>query len=272
MLCRCFGALLSADDTPLPWRDRPATIAILHTCGGTLHMPTKSSKPKWADAQFVLDADGLPLPRGTRANELLSTEQAGRKRGRSTESVLGGPELCGPVEDLSGVAFTASDEARGGPAALRHYREARGQVDWVAVGEKHYGSQSDEHAHEPPEAPRSWWHGPNRDQGLEDISARAAAFEAKQQASSAPQPCPDPRPRPRPRPSPSLSANLSPNRSLTLTRSRRAPQASRPRGGASGPRCAVSSWCCRGRAASRPRSAARPAGPTRSTGWSWSTS
>ena len=99
-----------------------ATIAILHTCGGTLHMPTKSSKPKWADAQFVLDADGLPLPRGTRANDLLSTEQAGRKRGRSTESVLGGPELCGPVEDLSGVAFTASDEARGGPAALRHYR------------------------------------------------------------------------------------------------------------------------------------------------------
>ena len=148
-------------------------------------MPTKSSKPKWADAQFVLDADGLPLPRGTRANELLSTEQAGRKRGRSTESVLGGPELCGPVEDLSGVAFTASDEARGGPAALRHYREARGQVDWVAVGEKHYGPlQSDEHAHEPPEAPRPWWHGPNRDQGLEDISARAAAMEAQHQASS----------------------------------------------------------------------------------------
>ena len=136
-------------------------------------MPAKSSKPKWADAQFVLDADGLPLPRGTRANELLSTEQAGRKRGRSTESVLGGPELCGPVEDLSGVAFTASDEARGGPAALRHYREARGQVDWVAVGEKHYGSQSDEHALEPPEAPRRWWHGPNRDQGLEDAERGA---------------------------------------------------------------------------------------------------
>ena len=104
----------SADDTPLPWR--VPTIAILRACV-TLHMPTKSSKPKWADAQFVLDADGLPLPRGTRANDLLSTEQAGRKRGRSTESVLGGPELCGPVEDLSGVAFTASDEARGGPAA-----------------------------------------------------------------------------------------------------------------------------------------------------------
>ena len=180
-----FGeGLVSADDTPsLPWREEPAAIAILRA---TLHMPTKSSKPKWADAQFVLDADGLPLPRGTRAIELLSTEQAGRKRGRSTESVLGGPELCGPVEDRSGVAFTASDESRGGPAALRHYREARGQVDWVAVGEKHYGSQGDEHGPKPPEAPRRWWHGPNRDQGLEDISARAAAIEAQHQASSAP--------------------------------------------------------------------------------------
>lgn len=155
---------------------------------------TKSSKTKWADAQFVLDDDGLPLPRGTRAIEILSTEQAGCKRGRSTEP-LGGPEFCGPVEDRSGVAFTASDESRGGAAALRHWREARCQVDWVAVGEQHCGPQCesclkgghascDEHRIEPPEAPRRWWHGPNRDQGLEEISDRAAAKEASQQVSS----------------------------------------------------------------------------------------
>ena len=152
---------------------------------------TKSSKTKWADAQFVLDDDGLPLPRGTRAVEIM--EQAGRKRGRSTESFLGGPEFCGPVEDRS--AFTASDESRGGPAALRHWRKARSQVDWVAVGEQHSGPQCeqclkgghascDEHRIEPPEAPRRWWHGPNRDQGLEEISERAATKEAMQQASS----------------------------------------------------------------------------------------
>ena len=137
-----------------------------------------------------VQASGLVVEddeRRARSLELSKAQEAaGRKRGRSTESVLGGPELCGPVEDRSGVAFTASDESRGGPAALRHYREARGQVDWVAVGEKHYGSQGDEHGHEPPEAPRRWWHGPNRDQGLEDISARAAAIEAQHQASSAP--------------------------------------------------------------------------------------
>ena len=146
--------------------------------------PTKNSKTKWADAQFVLDDDGLPLPRGTRAIEILSKEQAGRKRGLSTESFLGGPEFCGPVEDRSGVAFTASDESRGGPAALRLWREARCQVDWVAVGEQHSGPQCDEPCIEPPEAPRRWWHGPNRDQGLEEISERAAAKEASQQASS----------------------------------------------------------------------------------------
>jgi len=156
---------------------------------------TKNSKIKWTDAQFVLDDDGLPLPRGTRAVEILSVEQAGHKRGRSTEPFLGGPEFCGPVEDLSGVAFTASDESRGGPAALRHWREARRQVDWVAVGEQLSGPQCeqclkgghmscDEHRIEPPEAPRRWWHGSNRDQGLEEISERAAAKEAMQQVSS----------------------------------------------------------------------------------------
>ena len=160
------------------------TTAILRAVGTLKMPPTKNSKTKWADAQFVLDDDGLPLPRGTRAIEILSKEQAGRKRGLSTESFLGGPEFCGPVEDRSGVAFTASDESRGGPAALRLWREARCQVDWVAVGEQHSGPQCDEPCIEPPEAPRRWWHGPNRDQGLEEISERAAAKEASQQASS----------------------------------------------------------------------------------------
>ena len=158
-------------------------------------MPLPPAKTKWADAQFVLDDDGLPLPRGTLAVEHLPMEQGGCKRGRSTEPFLGGPEFCGPFEDRTGVAFTASDESRGGPAALRHWREARRQVDWAAVGEQHSGPQCeqclkgrhakcDEHRVEPPEASRRWWHGPNRDQGLEEISGRAVTREALQQVSS----------------------------------------------------------------------------------------
>ena len=154
-----------------------------------LRTTSRSSKTKWSDAQFVLDDDGLPLPRGTRLLETLSVDQDGHKRGRSNEPFLGGPEFCGPVEDRSGVAFTPSDELRGGPAALGHWRKARRQVDWEAVGDVLSGPQCeqclkgghascDEHRIEPPEAPRRWWHGPNRDQGLEENSARAVAKEA----------------------------------------------------------------------------------------------
>ena len=35
-----------------------------------------------------------------------------------------------------------------------------------------------------PDEPRRWWHGPNRDQGLEAVTAAAAAEDAKARAAT----------------------------------------------------------------------------------------
>ena len=135
------------------------------------------STRRWADSQFVLDADGLPLPRGTRALEDTS-ELADRKRARAAS--LGAPELL-PREDRAAFSSSGDTQPRGGPAAYRLWLDSRGRVDWAAVGEQ-LGSQPSCELHcVTADAPQRWWHGPGADQGLAAITAVAVEKEEAEQ-------------------------------------------------------------------------------------------
>ncbi len=140
-------------------------------------MPPTAARTRWSEAQFVLGDDGMPLPRGSTAIEISGTEEAGRKRGRSEPLV--GPEFCGPVE-LTERHASSDESTRGGPAALRRWRQVRDKVDWRTVGVTlTTGQHDDRHRIEPPDAPKRWWHGPNVDQGLEEVTRQAQAKEEK---------------------------------------------------------------------------------------------
>jgi len=141
---------------------------------------------RWSDSQFVLDADGLPLPRGTRALE-DPAEQADRKRARAIS--LGVPEL--PRDDRAAFSSSGDTQPRGGPTAYRRWLDSREKVDWVAVGERLGGTQCEQclkFGHATCElhcitadAPMRWWHGPGADQGLVTITAAAREREEAEQ-------------------------------------------------------------------------------------------
>ena len=110
-------------------------------------MPPTTARTRWSEAQFVLGDDGMPLPRGSTAIEISGTEEAGRKRGRSEPLV--GPEFCGPVE-LTERHASSDESTRGGPAALRRWRQVRDKVDWRTVGVTLTTGQHDDRGEERP--------------------------------------------------------------------------------------------------------------------------